>query len=239
MTLLNEYSELLGLAILGLGVILAFAARALVSRYVERASPTSKPFATAFRGLAPFSFWAVLAGAIALSLNVLGVKEVSGLLDEVLILLPRLLVAIIILGLGHLIGTGLLELVQRRARAGTLASRGAYWVVVAPAIILAAQHLGIEVTFLADLVLLAFSVSLAALGLAYALGSRDYVANLIARRELNNYRVGDRLRVDTIEGTLVEIRRTSVVLSTADGLATIPAARFTNTMVVRLTEASE
>lgn len=239
MALLNEYSELLGLAILALGVGLAFAARALVSRYVERASPTSKPFATAFRGLAPFSFWTVLAGAVALSLNVLGVQEVSGLIDEVLLLLPRLLIAVIILGLGHLVGAGLQDLVQRRVRAGALASRGAYWVVVAPAIVLAAQQLGIEVTFLADLVLLALGVSLTALGLAYALGSRDYVANLIARRELNNFSVGDRLRIDAIEGTLVEMRRTSVVLATADGLATIPAARFTTSMVVRLTEASE
>lgn len=239
MTLINEYSELLGLATLALGVGLAFAVRALISRYVARASPTSRPIATAFRGLAPFSFWAVLAGAIATSLNVLGVQEVSGLIDQLLELLPRLLVAVIILGLGHLVGTGLLELVQRRVRAGTLASRGAYSVALAPAIILAAQQLGIEVRFLAELVLVALGVSLAALGLAYALGSRDYVANLIARRELSDYSIGDRLRIDGVEGTLVKIRRTNVVLRTADGQATIPAAHFSQKMVVRFTETGE
>ncbi len=68
--------------------------------------------------------------------------------------------------------------------------------VSVPAMIAAAQQLGIEVSFIANLALIAFTLGLGALGLAFALGARGHVANLIARCELDAYREGERLWTD-------------------------------------------
>ena len=72
--------------------------------------------------------------------------------------------------------------------------------------------------------------------LAFALGATRHVANLLAHRELSRISVGERIRVDELEGTVVEIHSTAVDIATKDGIATIPAARFAETSVLRLRE---
>ena len=236
---LEEYSELLGLGILILGTGLAFAGRILVARLVGGKGDATGPRLRAARMLAPLTFWAILAATVALSLNVLGIGQATRFLDGALILLPRLFAAALVLIGGHLLGMALRELVRRRMRSLAFPPRAAYWLVSIPAMIAAAQQLGIEVSFIANLALVAFTLGLGALGLAFALGARGYVANLIARRELDAYREGDRIRIDTVEGTVVELRRTALVLATDEGLVTVPAARFNDALVTRLTGLSE
>ncbi len=236
---MNASSEIVGLALLASGVVVAFATRAIVARLTERHAGDSGVFARVVRALAPLAFWAILAAAVGLSLRVLGAGRTTGLFDAVLTHLPGLIVAVLAIAAGHLVGAGLRELVQRRAGIVRFPPPVAYWLATGPAIVIAAQQLGIDVSFVADLALLAFGIASAALGLAFALGARRHVANLIARGELGSYRKGDRLRIDDAEGTVVELRRTAIVLATRDGQVTIPAARFAEVPVVRLTEASE
>ena len=236
---LEEYSELLGLGVLILGTGIAFAGRIVVARLVGGDDDATGPRRRAARMLAPLTFWAILTATVALSLSVLGIGRARRFFDGALVLLPRLFAAALILIGGHLLGMALRELVRRRMRSVPFPPRAAYWLVSIPAMIAAAQQVGIEVSFVANLALVAFTLGLGALGLAFALGARGYVANLIARRELDAYREGDRLRVDAIEGTVVELRRTALVLATDDGLVTVPAARFTDALVTRLTSPSQ
>ncbi len=236
---LTTNPELLALATLVVGVVAAFAARAVVSRVAARSAPGLGVFVRIVRTLPPLTFWGVLALAVGLSLRVLGVGQATWLVDQAWIHLPRVVVAVFVVYAGHLVGGGLRELVQRHTRAVRFPPGGAYWLATAPAVLIAAQQLGIDVSFVADLTLVTFGIGSAALGLAFALGARRHVANLIARRELNRYREGDLLRIDGIEGSVVEMRRTGLVLSTAEGLAHIPAARFAEVPVVRLAKTSE
>ena len=233
----GEHSELVGLGVLILGVGLAFGARFAVSRFLGGDGDVTGSRSQVARVLAPLAFWTTVAAAVALSLTVLGTGQATRLLDAALVLLPRLIAAVFILIGGHLVGIALREIVRRRLRTVPFPPRAAYWLAVAPAVIAAAQQLGIEVSFIANLALVAFTIGLGALGLAFALGARAYVGNLIARRDLEQYREGDRLRIDEVEGTVVEVLRTGLVLATPDGLVTIPAARFTDSLVTRLTDA--
>ena len=233
----GEHSELVGLGVLIVGVGLAFTGRFAVSRLLGDDGDVTGSRSQAARLLAPLAFWTTVAAAVALSLIVLGTGQATRLLDAALVLLPRLFAAVFMLIGGHLVGIALREIVRRRLRSVPFPPRAAYWLAVAPAVIAAAQQLGIEVSFIANLALVAFTIGLGALGLAFALGARAYVANLIARRDLEQYREGDRLRIDGVEGTVVEVLRTALVLATPDGLVTIPAARFTDTQVTRLTDA--
>lgn len=236
---LIDSSELSGLAVLAVGVAFAFAAKTIIARLTDREGRESGAFAKIIRVLAPLAFWAILAVTLVLSLRVLEIDQANTLIDQAFVHLPRLIIAVLVLCAGHLVGAGLRDFLSRRARAIQFPPRGAYWLAMAPAIIVAAQQLDIEVSFIADLALVAFGIAAAALGLAFALGARQYVANLIARRELDEYREGDRLRIDDVEGTVVELRRTGLVLSTAEGLVTVPAARFAEASVLRLAETSE
>lgn len=235
---LDDYPELVALAVLVLGVAAALGARTAIARLSRRHHQDGLPGGIV-RTLAPVAFWATLVAAIALALSVLGIGQPSGFVEAMLQYLPRLIIAVLVASAGHLVGIALRATLERRARLPFLPPRGAYWLVAGPAVVVAAQQLGVEVSFVADLALVGFTVVLAALGLAFALGARRYVANLVARRELDAYPEGSRVRIDGIEGTVVDVRRTGLVLATPEGLATVPAARFAASVVVRLSDTAQ
>ena len=63
--------------------------------------------------------------------------------------------------------------------------------------------------------------------LAFALGSRTAVANILALHYVaQSYKVGQRVRLGDLEGEIVEFKKTAVVVATADGLVLVPAQEF-------------
>ena len=56
-----------------------------------------------------------------------------------------------------------------------------------------------------------------------------HVANLLARRELSRLAIGERIRVDGVEGDIVDIYNTGLDIATEDGITSIPAARARST----------
>ncbi|NNF16405.1 MAG: mechanosensitive ion channel, partial [Gammaproteobacteria bacterium] len=104
------------------------------------------------------------------------------------------------------------------------------------AIVMALQHVGIDITFVTRLLLILVAVVGGGLMLAFAIGARCHVANLLAHRELSRIAVGEYIRIDEVQGKVVEIHNTAVDIATAEGIATIPAARFAEVNVLRLSE---
>jgi small-conductance mechanosensitive channel len=74
------------------------------------------------------------------------------------------------------------------------------------------------------------------LSLAFALGSRQLVENLLARRALDRYRIGDTIRVNGTQGKIIEILSTAVVLEAEQGLLTLPTAYFVNSEILLVSE---
>ncbi|MDO9461327.1 MAG: mechanosensitive ion channel, partial [Alphaproteobacteria bacterium] len=68
---------------------------------------------------------------------------------------------------------------------------------------------------------------LGGVAIAFSLGSKSFVSNLIGARYLNkDYRVGESIRVGKIEGKIMEITSIAVVLETNEGRVTVPAQIF-------------
>lgn len=66
------------------------------------------------------------------------------------------------------------------------------------------------------------------LGRSNFLGAGRYAARL--------YRIGQPVRIDGIEGTVVQLTPTAVVVDTGEGRAVVPAARFAEVCSVLLPE---
>jgi len=68
---------------------------------------------------------------------------------------------------------------------------------------------------------------LGGLSIAFSLGARVYVSNLIGAHYLSReYRAGERVRVGGQEGVILEITPVAVVLETPEGRLTVPARLF-------------
>ena len=113
--------------------------------------------------------------------------------------------------------------VEQRALIGRLAQLATFLA----AVVIGIDQIGIDVSFVTTIIAVVLGVVLAGFSLAFGLGARQLVANLIAADTLRrSFRIGHRARIDGVEGEILELTSTSVVIATAEGRAIVPASRF-------------
>lgn len=239
----------IGLLVIGwlLGKLLRAAAVRL-SRGLEqmmlrlsRRPPPVRPGATPAWGriLGSIVFWAVVLFFLALATHVLGLEAFSSWLNRVVVYLPTLLVGILIILAGILVSALTRDLVIATAPLAesqrVLLGRVVQVVILVTAIVIGADQIGINVTFLVILAAVILGTLLGGLALAVSLGARTFVANLVAAQSLrNSYQVGQVIRIATYEGRILDITPTAVVIETAEGRVSLPAKFFNEQPAVLL-----
>lgn len=241
--------ELTAVAILILGVIVARlvsigAAGILgfLDRRAARLATTEKSLISPrlIRVSRAIIFWLIVVLAISYALQVLGVGGLSTTLSAVFVFVPQLLIAFTIVVAGHIVGLLASQFVSSASEeitTSSLAPRLVYSTIVVVAVVMGLQHIQVDISFITQLILIGFAVAGSGLMLAFALGARQHVANLLARRELSRLTVGDQIRVDGFEGEIVNIHTTGVDIAVQEGTVCIPAARFAESIVTNLSEA--
>ena len=186
-------------------------------------------------------FWLVFVLAITYALRILGVGGISTLADLIISFIPRALVSFAIIAAGHMLGllaSNLLTEFSENIREDSFAPRLLYGGIVTVAVVMGLQHIAIDISFITRLLLILVAIVGGGLMLAFGLGARPYVENLLAHKEMERFAVGERIRVNNNEGPIVEIHSTGVDIATNEGILTIPAARFADSNVLRMDEDS-
>lgn len=244
------------LLLLAIGWVIAWLLRALTRHLAERAmqrlartrplrstAETSRTYRAMPGVLGGVVFWIVMLFFAAAAVEALGLPAVSNVLGTVTVYLPRILLGLIIVGLGLWAGdVARAALARAAARSGfahsdTLA-RAAQLVVVFLAILIAVDQVGVDSAVLITTLATAFAAALGAAALAFGLGARTTVGNIIAARYVQRaYRVGDSVRIGALEGSISEITDVAVMLHTPDGRVMVPAQRFAEEASVLVREA--
>lgn len=182
-------------------------------------------------------YYLVLAVFILAALRVLGLDALSQTLDVMIDAIPGLVTGLVIMLVGYLAGNFTYQMLSTYLgeTAGVIVPRLAQILVVVVAIVTGLAQMSVEVTFIAVTIIAILVTTLGTLGLAFALGSRDYVAGLLARRAFSQFSIGDRVRMDDLEGTIVEFTDRSVMIQSDEGIAVVPASVFASAIVVRKT----
>jgi mechanosensitive ion channel-like protein len=179
--------------------VLAVATRAVVRRVCDRlgldrrlrqwgvAAPDADAGASPTRLVARVSFWTVLVIGVFLGVSVLDAPAASALSMRFLDYAPRLLVAIVILG----VGMGIARVVQRNVLIGAvnmgmqsarLFALGGRWLVVLLGAAIALEHAGLGASVVTVAFGILFGGIVLALAIAVGLGSKDLVARSLQRR---------------------------------------------------------
>jgi small-conductance mechanosensitive channel len=174
-------------------------------------------------------FWVVMVFFFAVGANILGWDLFSGWLDRIVSYIPGLVTGLlIILGgilLSNLARAGIVTATQRAGlEQSMLMARAAQIVIIFSAVIIGVEQIGLNIGFLSTLSVVVVAILLAGAALAFSLGARDLVANVIGAQYTRKHcRVGDHLRIGAVEGEIVEVAQASIVVATGDGKAVIPA----------------
>jgi small-conductance mechanosensitive channel len=169
---------------------------------------------------------------LAVGANILGWDLFSGWLDSIVSYLPGLVTGLlIILGgflLSNLARAAILTATQHASlEQSALMARAAQVVIVFSAVIIGVEQIGLNIGFLSTLSVVVVAILLAGAALAFSLGARDLVANVIGAQYTRKHcRVGDRIRIAAVEGEIVEVAQSCIVVATVEGRAVIPAKLF-------------
>lgn len=196
----------------------------------------------ATRVAAGIVFWLVLLFFVAAATEQLGLRIVTQALAELVAYLPAGLGSVLILLLAFLIADFAKSVVAAAARANGLGyaellgdlTKTLIFVVAG---VLALDQLGFNSTILVVLSATLFAGLIGGATLAFAIGSRTTVSNILASHYLTQiYRVGQTIRIEDVTGRIIEIRPTSVLLDTAEGQVAVPAKTFDESVSTLLPE---
>jgi small-conductance mechanosensitive channel len=182
-------------------------------------------------------FWLLFLSFILAAVDALGLSTAAEAIRQLLSYIPNLIGAILIIIGGGILARFLGQTTQALAAGAglefyrPLGSAVRYFLLILTFIIAVGQ-LGFDVTFLGDGLINLLMVIVAALGLAFAFGGRDVVRNILAGFYVKEiYQLGQRVQIQTYEGTLEAIGTLKTTIATTSGLVTLPNSLLINEVV--------
>ncbi len=206
------------------------AANRLLERTFRRGSAASTRLSPAFISVTgELTFWLVLIFSLFVAASVAGLGSLGDWLNRIVLHLPSLLVGALIVVVGYFFSIYLRELVtssadSSRVSGAATVGRLAQIAVLTVAVIIGLDQAGVDVAMLMIVIAIVGGGLMAAVVVAFGLGARHYVGNLIGARNARHFVYpGMRLRVGEVEGEVLELTPTHVALDTADGKTLLPA----------------
>jgi small-conductance mechanosensitive channel len=188
------------------------------------------------------AYWLVMAVFLLAAVRVLDLPILDDLVRQLGGYLPKLVVVgAIVLG-GYLAGFAARGGINRAfANAGIAygdsTARFVQSFIVVCAGIVALDEIGVDMTFVAVIFGIVCGATLLGVSLALGLGSGPSVANLLAAYHVQrNYRVGQTVRIAGVEGRILEIGDTSIIVENDAGRVCVPARRFIEEVSILVTE---
>lgn len=191
-----------------------------------------------------FIYWLIFLMFAAAAIELLGLPVVSRVAERLATYLPSALTGLAIVFLGVVVASLAGGLAAAAAASSGVRYAGAVGrtvqaLLVVLAILVGLEQVGVHGELIAILLAVVFGVVLAGGALAFGLGARTAVSNILGAYYVSqSYRVGQTVRLGDIEGRIIRTTSTAVILDTRNGQVQMPASLFSEQPSVLITEAS-
>jgi len=177
-------------------------------------------------------YWIILILFITLSSEIMGLPVITAWLSGIVQYLPNIFAAIIIVFVGIIGGRILADVILSTTTKtgityGYVLSKMVQYSVLLITILIAIDQIGIDIALLTTILSVVIAALLFGAALSFGLGAKTSVSNILASYYLHNtYKEGNWIRINNIEGKIVQITSTAVILDTPDGQVSVPAKDF-------------
>ena len=177
-------------------------------------------------------YWIILFFSLTAATEVLGLPIITTWLGGIVQYLPNILIAAIIIFLGAIGGVLLRDLIITTAASagiiyGNILGKITQYAILFVAVLIAINQVGIDIAVLIDLISIVLAALLFGAALAFGLGARTSISNILAAYYLQQrYREGHTIKIREIEGQIIQLTPTAVIVQTSDGQASVPAKEF-------------
>ena len=192
------------------------------------------------RLLAAILFWITLFVFATAALRTAGLTGIAAWLERVVDFLPGIVSGGLIVVVGYILAGLVREVTLAAAHSAefteaVVISRLAQAVTLVTALMIGLDQIGIDVSFLTTMLGISSAALLFGFALAFGLGARTLVSNLIAAHHLRDMlEPGQQIRMGEWEGTVLEVAATAVILDTESGRVSVPAKLYQEQPVVLL-----
>lgn len=232
---------LLSLVVLTVGYALARLIKYLISVLFiylgkltgKRAGRFDFKKAGAFLGTA--FFWLILFSTVLLITDYLGLSLLTGWFQSIIQYVPNIFAAILIVFAAIMLGNLVDELMTSFAkRTGFQYSQTLVkivrFILIILAVVIGLDQVGIEISLIKDIIDIILAALLFGAALAFGLGSRTSISNILASFYVRKmYSEGDLIQIGEISGRIIKIGANSVILENDKGQVNIPAKEFNET----------
>ncbi|MGK0298434.1 MAG: small-conductance mechanosensitive channel [Gammaproteobacteria bacterium] len=184
-------------------------------------------------------FWLLNLFFVTAAVESMGFPGLANWLGKLINNLPLYFIAIMIVFVGLWIGNLANNKIQASVdstgrRQAEVLGRALRMFIISIAVISALSQIGLDVSIFEKILVILLISILAAIALAFGLGAGPALSNVISGRYVKKtYQLGQRIMINGIEGEILEMLATGVVLDTNSGRTFIPAKIFTeNTSVL-------
>jgi small-conductance mechanosensitive channel len=147
-----------------------------VKQFFDRAGTSETPSSI----LGRLVFWFIFIIAITMAANTLGIQQISSFLNQLIVYIPSIFVAILILFLATLLANFVSGIVRGATGSEILASIAQY-VIIVYAVFAALTQLGIAVQLTANTFLILLGAVGLALALAFGIGGREVARDIVEK----------------------------------------------------------
>lgn len=179
-------------------------------------------------------YWLILLVFFTATADFLGWDMVTNAISAVFAYLPTLLVALVIVVLGLFIAERARALVKTTTESIGISGARAisnivYYLILIIVIISALDQAGVDTTLVTSHLTILFGGILVAFAIAYGIGARDIVGNMLSSYYgKGKYREGQVLKIDEVEGEVVQIDNLSITLQVNDEKVVFPTQVLIN-----------
>lgn len=179
-----------------------------------------------------FVYWLVVLVSVAAAFELLGLPVVTRVGERLAAFVPGALTGLAILLVGMVVaslagGVAAAGAASAGMRHAGAVGRAAQAFFLTVALLLGLEQIGVHGELIAGLLAGIVAVALGGAALAFGLGARTAVGNIVAAYYvMQMYRVGQTVRIGDIEGRIVRTTPTALILDTKNGQVHVPASLF-------------
>ena len=169
---------------------------------------------------------------VTIAVEIAGLHAAVAWLGRFVQYLPNLLTGLFIIVAGYLLSGVVRVFVSDALASASVAqrvplARVAQSLTILAAVVVGIDQMGVRVALITTMISIVLGGFLAGLAIAFGLGSRSLVANLVGAHHARRYiRLGERARIGDVAGEVIELTPTGIVLASDAGRVHVPASRF-------------
>lgn len=177
-------------------------------------------------------FWLIILFFFRAAVEHLGLPGIANILSRIINNLPVFLLSAIIIFLGVILGNTVRHKIitsvdSTGLKRSDLLGDWARIIIITLSVIFGLSQVGLDVGLFESILAIFIAALFGALALAFGLGAGPTVSNIISARYVRkNYKTGQKIRINDIEGTILELTPTAVMVETKTGRTLIPAKVF-------------